>query len=173
MSNEDEVENFVRKLLTIYSVDLDSGIITHRLSRGGGSAGMEAGCINQDGYRRIRVGKKFFVVHRVIWLVATGRWPKDQIDHINGVRTDNRLCNLRPANNSQNQQNRPSRSWGKSGLRGVTVLTSGRYQARIKADGGYVGLGSYETAELAHEAYLQAKKIYHPFSPNVRDENEQ
>lgn len=169
MTDATELAGFIHRLLATYDVNLDSGVITHRLSRGGSLAGMEAGSTNQDGYRRIRFEKKFFVVHRVIWLVATGDWPENQIDHINGIRTDNRLINLRPANNSQNQQNKLTKLNGKAGLRGVSLLPNGRYKARIKVDRRYIFLGSYDTAESAHEAYLEGKKIYHPFAPNLRN----
>src|SRR6202035_4009666 len=53
-----------------------------------------AGCVSKsNGYRRIKIGGHPYCAHRLAWLYMTGTWPKDEIDHINRVRSDNRFCN--------------------------------------------------------------------------------
>jgi hypothetical protein len=84
------------------------------------------------------------------------------LDHINGNKTDNRLCNLRLATNSQNQQNRPAPQNNTSGYRGVTWHKSAnKWMARICHNGIRKTLGFFETAEEAYEVYKStALEIY-------------
>lgn len=127
--------------------------------------------LHRSGYLRVRMQTRAFTAHRVCWAMCYGEWPEKQVDHINGDRTDNRICNLRLADNSENQQNRPSKSWGITGLRGVTVK-KGRFISRIKVDGKFTHIGTFDTAEQAHAAYLAAKPKFHKFAPVVRAERE-
>ena len=165
MSNEDAL---IQEILRIYNVDLDNGVITHKLSRGRGKAGDEAGTPHPGGYRRLRVCGKHFLSHRVLWLVRYGKWPAHHLDHINGVKTDNRLENLRECTDAENQQNRVASKKSTTGLMGVTTHRSGRYQAQITVGGRHIYLGIHETPELAHAAYLSAKKSLHVFNPELR-----
>lgn len=96
-------QEYVREL---FDYDEVSGKLTWKVNRGSrGRIGNEAGTIQPDGYRRVAINGKTCAAHRLIWFYQTGKWPKDQIDHINGIRDDNRFCNLREANNSQNMMN--------------------------------------------------------------------
>lgn len=114
-----------------------------------------------NGYREIRIDYTAYRAHRLAWLYAHGVWPKE-IDHINGVMDDNRLLNLRDATKSENQQNqRRAQSNNKTGLLGVS-LRRGKFQAQIMASGKNLHLGYFATAELAHAAYVQAKRRLHP-----------
>lgn len=113
------------------------------------------------GYRRVSVGRVRYMAHRVVWLMATGKWPEEMLDHINGVRADNRLANLREANRSINNQNvRCSRRNSLTGFLGVSH-NGGGFMARIRVSGLEKHLGTYETAKGAHEAYLTAKRELH------------
>lgn len=78
-----------------------------------------AGHLAQNGYIMLNVGGKLHRAHRVIWLMVHGHWPENTIDHVNRVRSDNRLVNLREATRRENQQNHPVRTDNKSGHRGV------------------------------------------------------
>lgn len=83
------------------------------------AAGEEAGYPNNIGYRQVMIGKKIYSVHRIAWAIYYGEHPNEEVDHINGNRSDNRLCNLRLATSSQNNQNRRLSTRNKSGVKGV------------------------------------------------------
>lgn len=103
--------------------------------------------------------------HRLAWFYMTGAWPKQQIDHINGNRADNRWSNLREASNSENQQNlKTAKKGNKSGYLGVAWhSTKRKWMTRIKVAGKAIYIGIYDTPEEAREAYLAAKAKLHPF----------
>lgn len=118
---------------------------------------------NSIGYMRICVDGRRYLAHRVAWMYVHGVWPSSLIDHINGDRADNRLCNLRDVSQSVNQQNvtRP-RKHGTSGFLGVTLCKStGRWAARIRINGKKVSLGRFDTPERAYAAYVTAKRKHH------------
>lgn len=97
--------------------------------------------------------------HRVAWLYVHGEWPKHQIDHINGDKTDNRIANLRDVTKSLNMHNiaAPRRD-SASGLRGVGWhRSSQKWRAQLSVNGRRVHLGNFSTKEEAYEAYISAK----------------
>lgn len=133
--------------------------------RNASKAGDVAGCV-VDGYRRISVDGRQYQGHRLAWLHAHGRWPADQIDHVNGIRDDNRLCNLREATNAENLQNLTARSNSRSGLLGVSWhARAGKWMGQITHNRKLHYLGLFATAEEAHVAYLEAKAKLHTFQP--------
>jgi hypothetical protein len=114
--------------------DIDTGIFTRLTKRRGASEGSLSGCLGNDGYVRISIEHKKYLAHRLAWLYMTGEMPKNQIDHINLVKNDNRFENLREATISQNGQNTYKRSNNTSGYKGINWSKSGkcwRYQAMI------------------------------------------
>lgn len=122
----------------------------------------EAGGLNQCGYVVVEVGGKAVGAHRIVWLMHTGSWPTCEIDHINGVRHDNRIENLRDVDRTFNAENRRKASIkSKVGLLGVSTLPSGRFRARIRSKGVLHELGIFDSAELAHSAYVDAKRKLH------------
>ena len=95
--------------------------------------------------------------HRVIWALHAGAWSIDDIDHINGNRSDNRIVNLREATRSQNLMNSCVRSNNTSGLKGVSwAKERQKWNAYINANGIRKNLGYFETAELAYAYYCAA-----------------
>jgi hypothetical protein len=128
--------------------------------------GSVAGCLDKrDGYIRVRVGGMKYLAHRLGWLLHTGYWPKDQLDHIDGVRSNNKLENLRECTNAENQQNSKKRKDNTTGYVGVIWMPKNKkYQATFA--GHYLGL--YKTAEGAYQAYLDAKIKNHKFNPVPR-----
>lgn len=125
---------------------------------------MPAGCINGLGYRVIRIDKRLYTAHRLAWLYVHGSWPSGVIDHINGDRGDNRIENLRDIPKAQNHQNlkRPPAN-NRTGWLGVTFSRRRQhYVAQICIDGRHLYIGSFPTAERAHEAYMRAKHKLHP-----------
>lgn len=127
-------------------------------------AGDVAGCFTLGGYRQIRFGGVSYKAHRLAWLYVHGAWPTHVIDHINGVRTDNRIANLRDVPHTVNKQNqrRPHCSNRSSGLLGVAINpSSGKFQARIHSNGRNVFLGEFTDPAKAHSAYVDAKRSLH------------
>ena len=116
----------------------------------------------RDGYIVIGIDKITHQAHRLAWFYTHGVWPKQQIDHINGVRNDNRISNLRDVDSSLNMQNQVTGSKSKLvPLLGVTRHAGGKYQASITVLGKAKYLGLHKTPELAQEAYLEAKRVLH------------
>jgi hypothetical protein len=115
---------------------------------------------NGSGYRGGSLMGKTPRAHRVIWAMQTGRWPTVYIDHINGDRADNRWCNLREADASENSRNAKLRSDNKSGLRGVTLFR-GKWRAEICLYGKSTYLGAFASPEQAAAAYAEASRRLH------------
>lgn len=129
-------------------------------------AGAEAGSADsRTGYRYLSVARRRVAVHRVAILLSTGRWPRGEVDHINGVKSDNRLQNLRDVDRRTNAQNLhgPQRNNRSSGLLGVTWnKRAGKWQAQIKVGDSLRYLGLFVDPNDGHQAYLQAKRESHP-----------
>lgn len=114
------------------------------------------------GYKVGTIFGRRHLAHRVAWAIYHGEWPADQIDHINGVRSDNRLINMRQSTQQENCCNMPRQSNNTSGYKGVRRYRDGvRWQAVINHLGKPLWLGLYATAEDAHAAYCEAAQKYH------------
>ena len=87
--------------------------------RGTNGKGSLAGTLNSNGYIQICLERKIVLAHRLAWFLTNGILPKEEIDHINGNRSDNRIVNLREATRSENQQNAKLRKDNSSGTKGV------------------------------------------------------
>lgn len=120
-----------------------------------------AGTVNAKGAVVCYFDGKLHYAHRLAWLWFHGEWPHGVIDHINGDPTDNRIENLRDVPQKINMQNQRRERSNKSGLLGVWKKR-GKWVAAIKLDGRPYHLGSFQTAEGAHEAYVQKKRELHP-----------
>jgi hypothetical protein len=113
------------------------------------------------GYIVVCFKGKHYKSHRVAWLLAHGSWPEGEIDHINGDKLDNRLCNLRDVSKSVNQQNlKQAKADNKVGLLGVS-MKGNRFRAQITINQKKKMLGTFATATEAHEAYIKAKRQIH------------
>lgn len=124
------------------------------LSRG------SAGFVTSAGYRGINIHRVRYQAHRVAWALHWGAWPVGDIDHINGVKLDNRLCNLRDVPHRTNSEN--SRVGRRGGLLGTAYhRQSEKWRAIIGTQQGQVTLGYFQTPEEAHAAYLEAKRRLH------------
>lgn len=132
-----------------------------------------AGNINKlEFYRCIVIDGAIYPAHRLIWLMKTGEWPKHEIDHINGIRDDNRWINLREADHSQNQRNARLRSNNRCGLKGVYQRREDKYRlkkwcALIRYGGRQRTIGYFRTKEEAHAAYVVAAREHHGEFANV------
>lgn len=142
--------------------DPDLGVFTWVAKKQKVKIGAIAGKVRPNGYVEIRVDLVSYQAHRLAWLYMTGEWPGDDIDHINRNPSDNSFKNLRPATRSQNLCNVPALSTSSTGARGVDFhKASGRYRARIRADGRRIDLGLFKTIEDASAAYQEAAAKFH------------
>lgn len=116
-----------------------------------------------QGYRRVSLFSQRYLAHRLAWLYVHGDWPVLDIDHINGVKGDNRIANLRLADDQLNSENtRRARASSRHGVLGVHWhKQSSRWRARIQVNGRSVHLGMFDTQEQAHQAYIDAKREVH------------
>lgn len=157
------------------SYDAETGLLTWRerpaedfksahdwIRWNGRYSGHLTGCLDRgNGYLRVRISGRNYFAHRVAWAIYYGRWPELHIDHLNGVKSDNRLSNLREVRHQVNIQNqhRPQKH-NTSGYLGVS-RDGKRWRANIRLDGEKRHLGSFDTPEHAYEAYLTAKRHLH------------
>jgi len=155
------------RLKELLHYDPETGVFTRRVDvTYNARAGDVAGTQMTVGYLSVGLDGCRYSCHRLAWLYMHGVWPSTHIDHIDGVRTNNRIVNLREANDAQNHQNRrAARKDSKSGLLGVSWHQHSRgWAACITTGGKSRHLGVFDTPELAHEAYLRAKHALHEFS---------
>lgn len=157
--NELSLEDVTRLL----AYDPETGVFTWKCYRNWRSReGSVAGSIDSHGHRQIMVKRRLYFAHRLAWLCVYGVIPSGDVDHINGMKDDNRIINLRDVPTSINCQNEiRARSNNGCGFLGVTKKKYA-FLAQIHANGKKIHLGSFRTAEAAHEAYLTAKRQLHP-----------
>jgi hypothetical protein len=118
---------------------------------------------NRSGHMVASIGGHECLVHRLIWLYMTGDWPDGMLDHINGIPSDNRWCNLRQSDAVLNQQNRRRANKNStSGLLGASwSKEKQKWVARLYSRGKYMHLGYFRTPQEAHAAYIEAKRVHH------------
>lgn len=146
------------RLREMMSYDPETGVFT-RLET---DDAMPAGTTHATGYIDIRVDGFKYRAHRLAWLYMTGSFPSGVIDHLDGVKTNNRWSNLRDVTQFVNMQNqRLPRAGSKSGWLGVTAARGGKWLASIKVHGRRIYLGTFREPEEAHAAYLAAKRERH------------
>lgn len=121
--------------------------------------------VGNHGYHTGAIRNKNFLAHRVIFFIVEGRWPDGFVDHVNGCRTDNRWINLRDVDCAESAKNVSMRSDNTTGCVGVYKVPSGRWLARVKSDGVFDFLGTFDTFEEACIARKQGE-IKHGFHKN-------
>lgn len=147
-----------------FEYDEQTGILTRiRRNMFGRSHAVKqvVGTKNQHGYIVTRFQNKMIAIHRLIWGIKTGKLPsrKYDINHINGIKDDNRWCNLRLATRGQNNMNSGNPVNNTSGQKGVHP-TRGRWYSRIKVDGKIIHLGVFENFNDAVNARKDAEIKY-------------
>lgn len=105
---------------------------------------------------QVMISSRNYYIHRIAWWWVMGQWPEHQIDHKDGNPRNNKFSNLREATDAENKQNviGPRKGYTRHGL---------KFRAKVGVDGEDVMLGSFETEDEAHGAYIAAKKKFHPF----------
>lgn len=136
-----------------------TGVFTWKVERNQYSGpGVVAGTRKPAGYIEIAIDRKLYKAHRLAWFYVHGAWPLGHIDHINGIRDDNRIANLRDVDRVTNAQNRRApagASWCKA---------SRKWLAQVYVGGKNHHLGRFDSREDAYNAYVNAKRLLHPGS---------
>lgn len=151
------------RLLEQLNYEKDTGIFRWKKSPANNiPAGSVAGATTSAGYTQITFQGGTCVAHRLVWLMEHGREPVGQIDHVNGIRNDNRIANLREATQSMNQQNSKLRVDNKSGRKGVSwSRAANKWTAGIVVNKKRKHLGVFKDVETAYRAYVAAAAQYH------------
>ena len=141
--------------------DYKDGLLINKKHRGKSKKNEPIGFLNFYGYRVSRVDMEKFYVHRLIWVFHNGSLNGLDVDHIDGNRDNNKIENLRLVTSQKNNQNiRKARKTNALGVLGVS-MKAGKFCAQISLNRKVKHLGLFDTAEKAHEAYLQAKRKIH------------
>jgi hypothetical protein len=154
------------EIKSILRYEPDTGEFYWRIARGHANPGDIAGNDTAKGYRSIGLNGRQYLVHRVVWFFEKGEWPKGSLDHINGIKHDNRIENLREATRSQNGANRGKEARNTSGFKGVSWYKQNkRWMAHIKFNGKCLCLGYFDDPEEAHHAYkMKALELFGDFA---------
>jgi hypothetical protein len=130
-------------------------------------AGAPALCTpHVNGYLYGGVMGRNVLAHRAAWAITSGAHPEFEIDHINGIRADNRIENLRPVTSAENKRNQARPNTNTTGVVGVTRhRRDDRWQAQIQVGGKNIYLGQFRTLDEAIAARQRAERI-HGFHEN-------
>lgn len=118
------------------------------------------GSDDKDGYLTVKINQVRYRLHRLAWLYVYGEFPKHQLDHINHIKYDNRIDNLRNATNQQNQWHKPASKRNTTGAKGV-IKRGNSFTAQMTINGKKKYLGSYKTVDEAKNAYINMAKQLH------------
>lgn len=164
MKNTNRNDLTQERLKELFTYDKNTGVFKRKVARGNQTVG------EVPGYKRAPSNRTYIYVdghtyfdYRLAWLYVYGRFPKGEIDHIDGDVNNCRISNLRDVSRTINSQNRkkPMKN-NKIGFLGVNKRGERRYRARIRVNGKLLTLGEFATPEEAHSVYMDAKKHYHP-----------
>ena len=157
MKRSDVTQTFIRDLF-----EYCDGGLYERTNRGPRARiGARIGYLHPDGYRKVEICNMLFLEHRLIFMYHKGFLPF-QIDHINQVRNDNRIENLRAASQSDNQCNSGISKNNTSGIKGVSFIRStGKWRAELKFQKIHYYLGCFIAIEDATEAIKRKREELH------------
>ena len=147
------------ELKSLLSYDPETGDFTWLVGK---MAGKKAVSIDTKGYLLIMINYKSYKSHRLAWLYVYGTMPETDLDHINGVPNDNRICNLRECSNTENAWNTGVVSSNTSGFKGASWRKDiHKWQAHIKINGKQKFLGYFDSREMAGQAYQSKARELH------------
>lgn len=156
--------NFTQEALHAFlHYDPETGVFTHRTTNRNARAGAVAGSQKNTGYIVVGVLGHDVLGHRLAWFYVHGVWPAVQVDHINRVRSDNRIDNLRLATQVENLQNTTVGKGNTSGHKGVHAY-QGKWVAQISHNKKRHYLGFFADVEDAARAYAEAADRLHKFN---------
>lgn len=154
-----------QRLRELFIYDANNGLFTRRVATGRHGrhrVGSQAGTRQNRGYIVIYVDGRRYVAHRLAWLYVHGEWPSMDLDHINQIKDDNRISNLRLATRKQNMQNVSKHKHNTSGFKGISWhKPRKKWRAYIFNEYKQIHLGLFDSREAAIDARLVAEQIYH------------
>lgn len=155
------------RLMELLEFDSGAGVFVWLANRGSAKKGDVAGKKNANGYTQIKIDGKWYYAHRLAWLYKQGCFPIGQIDHINNIRSDNRLINLRLVNQKQNSENRFVSTKSCTGALGVSFHKKAKkFVARVKHNRRSHYIGLFETvAEASLAAQNMRNQLYTHHKP--------
>ena len=153
-----------REALELFRYDYETGVLYWRWRINSRvPKTLEAGTqYKSSGYLYVKVHGRLYLVHRIVMLMCYGFYGEGlEVDHINHIRNDNRLCNLRFVTRSENNRNKSVSSKSTTGVTGVDFSKAHKkYRARIRVNQEAIHLGVFDTLEGAAEARRQADRKY-------------
>ena len=169
-----------KELKELLHYNPDTGVFTWLVTRGRNKAGDVAGNTNKNtGYLQIRLIYILYQGHRLAWLYMTGEWPREYLDHINGVRDDNRWVNLREATHRQNLYNKGSLKGSSSKHKGVSWdKWAKKWVVKARSPAKLLHLGHFDCEHEAalvfnkfalkhHGEYARFNQVYNHFDVEV------
>lgn len=151
------------RLRELLNYDAETGAFNWLVDHGRHRAGDRAERKAAKGYRGITVDGRPYLCHRLAWFIVHGEWPTMDVDHKDGVRSNNAASNLRHGSRSFNMQNlRRAHADTQSKLLGAYLdKRRGYWVSRICKNGKSLDLGRFQSAQEAHQAYVAAKRVLH------------
>lgn len=145
------------------SYNKDTGIFTWKINKSRlAKIGNIAGSLHNNGYYSICINNKQYLAHRLAWLYISGEMPKNNIDHIDNNKINNKINNLREATKSQNEFNTKLRNNNSSGFKGVCLdKRKNLWYSSSCINNKRTFLGCFKTAQLASVAYINFTKKHH------------
>lgn len=145
--------NDFEKFSAMFHYEEETGKLFWKQAKKGRQLKYQAGNVNDQGYRVVMIDYVNYRVNRIIWLLKTGEWPKNEIDHIDRDKLNNRFGNFRDVTHIVNVNNGSPHKDSETGIKGITIARSGKWVARkrYKYLGTFIKLGdaiaAYDNAE--------------------------
>jgi len=141
--------------------DYKDGLLFWKSKRNGIKPNKQAGWLSENGYWYIKVNKQIFRRHRIVFAMHHGFMP-EFIDHINGIKNDDKIENLREATKTQNQYNTKLRKNNTSGVKGITWHKRiEKWAIQITVNKKKHHIGYFDDIELAELVIQEARNKYH------------
>lgn len=143
------------RLTELLECDTGTGEFKWKVRCQGRKFGWFGGYLQSDGYQQITIDGKRYLAHRLMWLYTHKEFPKNQLDHINRIKSDNRIINLREVTASENRQNTEKKRNNKSGYKGVYWDKRVRkWRSQIRVLDERVHIGYFDDPKDGHDAYV-------------------